>query len=107
MEMRLQFCLLLGLARTIEALELVCCVLADVGDEVVDLATTLITDWSVVLVFRQPEQSWEASDIEGRWNVVGGSVHLDDGNVFALKLLTQLIEDWSEFLAVSWNEILN
>lgn len=74
---------------------------ADVFDEIIELATAIVTDWGVVLVLGQPEQRWEATNVECWRNVVGGSIHLDDSNILALQLLTQFLEDWSELLAVA------
>lgn len=105
--MRLQFCLL-SLSWTVKALKLNSGVLADVLNEVINLATAIIADWSIVFVFRQPEECRETANIKGWWNIVGCCIHFDDCNIFSLQLLGQFIENWSEFLAMSaWKRLKN
>jgi len=92
---------LLGLAAAVEALQFCGRLLGDVLQEVIDLATSVVAHWLVLGVLGKPEQCGEAAHVELRRHIVGGGVHLDDGNVLVLQLLGQLLVDGGQLLAVT------
>lgn len=98
----LQFGLdLLGGAATIESLQFVGRVSGDVFNEVVDLSASVVLDGLRFAILGQPEECRESAHLELWWHIVGGGVHLDDSDFLVLQLGAKLLEDGSEFLAVS------
>lgn len=98
--MRLQFGFL-GFTLAIPALQLAGGMLGDVLQEVVGFTATFVPLWAGFVVLGQPEQRWETAHIERRWDVVGGGVHLYDGNLLILQFGGQLIVGRSQLLAVA------
>merc|ERR1719317_749551 len=88
------------LSFPVVALQLIRSILGNIFNEVIQFPTSVIRNW-LFRILRQPEECWEALDIEFWGNVIGCSIHLDNFHIFLSHFLTQFIIDGGEFLAVS------
>lgn len=76
--------------------------------EVLELSLSAVIDTSLVVLWIE-NKSWVSSDLDAL-GFVGRSIELSDDNVLIiLKMLTELIPNWSELLAMAapWGIVLN
>jgi hypothetical protein len=76
-------------------------VLANILNEIIQLASTVILDWLVFAFLGHPIEGWEATYLELWRNIVLGGFNLDNIYILVSQFVSQLIIDWSELLAVS------
>lgn len=61
----------------------------------------VIANRFILAILGQPKHCREASDFKAAGNIVSGSIHLDDGNIFILQNAGNFLKDRSQLLAVA------